>query len=161
VDGRIPYVRHSGTGGIDAAVASTTQDPSAAIMPTTRETTALVLALAADAVQLAIFPLFAAGVLSPLDDCLDLAMFAILVTLLGWHPLLLPAMAAELIPVVDLCPAWPLAVLIILGRRRRRDAQPAHSGQVDASSPRPPSGPMSFAAPHCPHVLTWYSAPQR
>lgn len=61
-----------------------------------------VLAMAADAFQDFVFPLFADGALSPADDVLDLAVAAILVHLLGWHWEFLPAFAAELVPAVDL-----------------------------------------------------------
>jgi hypothetical protein len=41
-----------------------------------------------------------------------------LVKVLGWHPLLLPTMVAELIPLVDLAPTWTMAILIIMRRKR-------------------------------------------
>jgi hypothetical protein len=72
---------------------------------------AMLLAMAADALQIFVFPLFTAGALSPADDVLDLAMAAILVHLLGWHWEFLPAFAAELLPGVDLVPFWTIAVL--------------------------------------------------
>ncbi len=115
-------------------------------MLTARETTALLLALAADAVQIALFPLFGEGILSPLDDCLDAAMFLVQVRLLGWHPILLPTMVAELIPIVDACPAWTMAVLIIAWRKRK--SQPPPSKQLNGLTSAPPSGPMSIAPPH-------------
>jgi hypothetical protein len=112
-------------------------------MPTAREATALILALAADAIQIALLPLFAGGALSPWDDGLDLAMFVILVSLLGWHRLLLPTLAAELIPVLDLCPTWTVAVLIILHRRRSSAALPPLSGGAGRPPSVPRSGPPS------------------
>jgi hypothetical protein len=77
----------------------------------TRFRAALVLAMAADALQIFVFPLFAEGALSPADDVLDLAVAAVLVHLLGWHWEFLPAFAAELVPGVDLVPFWTLAVI--------------------------------------------------
>ena len=71
----------------------------------------MILAMAADALQIFVFPLFAEGALSPADDVLDLAVAAVLVRLLGWHWEFLPAFAAELVPGVDLVPFWTLAVL--------------------------------------------------
>jgi hypothetical protein len=120
-------------------------------MLTARETTALVLALAADAIQIALFPFFAEGLLSPLDDCLDIGMFLILLKLLGWHPILLPTFAAELIPVVDLCPTWTMAVLIIVWRKRKIQSQPPHSKHLNGLTSAPPSGPISIAPPHTLH----------
>ena len=60
---------------------------------------------------------FARGFLGwrPLDDALDLAVGVLLVKLLGFHWVLLPAAGAELIPGVDLAPTWTAAVLIITG----------------------------------------------
>jgi hypothetical protein len=72
---------------------------------------AMVLAMAADALQIFVFPLFAPGAFSPADDLLDIAVAAVLVHLLGWHWELLPAFAAELVPGVDLVPFWTLSVL--------------------------------------------------
>lgn len=71
---------------------------------------AMILALAADALQILVLPAFAEGALSPADDVLDLAVAAILVRLLGWHWEFLPAFAGELVPGVDLVPFWTLAV---------------------------------------------------
>jgi hypothetical protein len=74
---------------------------------------AMVLAVAADALQIFVLPLFAEGAFSPADDVLDLAIAAILVRLLGWHWEFLPAFAAELVPGVDLVPFWSFAVLSV------------------------------------------------
>lgn len=72
--------------------------------------TAMLLAIAADALQILVLPLFSEGALSPADDVLDLVVAAVLVRLLGWHWEFLPAFAAELVPGVDLVPFWTLAV---------------------------------------------------
>jgi hypothetical protein len=70
----------------------------------------MVCAIAADALQIIVFPLFVEGALSPVDDILDFGIAAVLVHLLGWHWEFLPAFAAELVPGVDLVPFWTLAV---------------------------------------------------
>jgi hypothetical protein len=80
------------------------------LSPRTRFRTAMILAVAADALQIFVFPLFAEGALSPADDVLDIALAAVLVHLLGWHWEFLPAFAAELVPGVDLVPFWTMAV---------------------------------------------------
>src|SRR5206468_10939145 len=72
---------------------------------------AMILAMAADAVQIFVFPLFAEGTLSPADDVLDIAVAAVLVHLLGWHWEFFPAFAAELVSGVDLVPFWTIAVI--------------------------------------------------
>jgi len=70
----------------------------------------MILAVAADALQVLVLPLFAPGALSPADDVLDLAVAAVLTHLLGWHWEFLPTFFAELVPGVDLVPFWTLAV---------------------------------------------------
>jgi len=79
--------------------------------PRSRFQAAMILAMAADALQILVFPLFAEGGLSPADDALDVIVGAVLVGILGWHWEFLPAFAAELVPGVDLVPFWTLAVL--------------------------------------------------
>lgn len=78
--------------------------------PRLRFRAAMVLAIAADGLQIFVFPLFAEGALSPADDMLDVAVAAILFLLLGWHWEFLPAFAGELVPGVDLIPFWTLSV---------------------------------------------------
>src|SRR5437867_12921139 len=78
--------------------------------PRSRFQAAMILAIAADALQIFVFPLFAEGALSPADDVLDLAVALVLVRLLGWHWEFLPAFAAELVPGVDLVPFWTIGL---------------------------------------------------
>jgi len=92
------------------ATAVATEDPIP-LSPRTRFRAAMILAMAADALQIFVFPLFAEGALSPADDVLDVAVAAGLVHLLGWHWEFLPAFLAELVPGVDLVPFWTLAVV--------------------------------------------------
>jgi hypothetical protein len=68
------------------------------------------VALAADAIQIGLVPLFAAGALSPFNAGLDVLVAAFMVWRLGWHPAFLPAFVTELIPFVDVFPTWTLAV---------------------------------------------------
>src|SRR5439155_562929 len=92
------------------ATAVVTEDPTP-LSPRSRFQAAMILAMAADALQIFVFPLFAEGALSPADDVLDLAVAAVLVNLLGWHWEFLPAFADELVPGVDLVPFWTIAVI--------------------------------------------------
>ena len=85
-------------------------DDTITISPGSRLRAAMILAIAADALQILVFPLFAEGALSPADDLLDVAVAAMLVHLLGWHWEFLPSFFAELVPGVDLVPFWTLAV---------------------------------------------------
>ena len=71
---------------------------------------AMVLAVAADALQILIFPAFVAGAISPAEDVLDFGVGAIMVSLLGWHWEFLPSFLAKLVPGIDLVPFWTIAV---------------------------------------------------
>ena len=73
---------------------------------------ARLIALAADAIQLAYFPLFAGGAPEGLDAALDAVVALALCGLCGFHVAFLPTVVAEALPVVDLVPSWTLAVLI-------------------------------------------------
>jgi hypothetical protein len=71
------------------------------------------IALAADAVQIGLFPMFAAGGISPADTALDLIVAFALTKLLGWHWAFLPSLATELLPGFDLFPTWTTAVFFV------------------------------------------------
>ncbi len=83
---------------------------------------AWMVALAADAIQIAALPLFAEGAVSPADTVLDLVVGAVLVRLLGWHWAFLPTFAVELLPGFDLFPTWTAAVWYV---SRQLSAEPA------------------------------------
>jgi hypothetical protein len=115
-----------------------TEDP-VPLSPRTRFRVALVLAMAADALQIFGFPLFAEGALSPVDDVLDIAVAALLVQLLGWHWEFLPAFLAELVPGVDLVPFWTMAVISVYRKWKQititaeepREQRPALEGRSE------------------------------
>jgi hypothetical protein len=73
---------------------------------------ARIIAVAADAVQLGLMPLFAGGVSEGFDAVLDIVVGIAMVVLVGWHWAFLPAFALELVPVVDLAPTWTIAVFL-------------------------------------------------
>jgi hypothetical protein len=81
------------------------------LSPRSRFQAAMLLAMAADALQILVFPFFAEGGFSPADDALDVVVAAVLVGLLGWQWEFLPTFAAELVPGADLVPFWTLSVL--------------------------------------------------
>ena len=80
---------------------------------------AFLLAIVADALQLAVIPLFVEGAESPATDIVDVAMAAAMFFLLGWHWEFLPSFAAKLIPGVDLVPLWTLAVANVYRKAKR------------------------------------------
>jgi hypothetical protein len=103
-------------------------EPKVALSVGPKFRVALLLALVADAVELAIIPLFVEGAESPLADAVDVVMAAVFYFLLGWHWEFLPSFAGKLIPGVDLVPLWTLAVANVY-RKSKRD--------VAAAEPKP------------------------
>jgi len=85
---------------------------------------ARIIAVAADAVQLGLMPIFAGGAPTGFDAVLDIAVGAAMVALLGWHWAFLPAFAVELLPGVDLAPTWTIAVFLATRRRGPGGASP-------------------------------------
>lgn len=96
---------------------------------------AWIIALAADAVQIAVFPLFAEGGLSPADTALDVVVGALLIRLLGWHWAFLPTFAAELLPGFDLFPTWTAAVFFVT-RSQMKAGEPEILPPGPAPEPR-------------------------
>jgi hypothetical protein len=91
----------------------------------TRFQVAMLLAVAADALQLIALPLFVEGAESPADDVLDLGIGVAMVALLGWHWEFLPSFAAKLVPGVDLAPLWTLSVANVYRKSKRTLVIPA------------------------------------
>ena len=94
-------------------------DQSVTISAGLRLRVAFLLAILADALQLAVIPLFVEGAESPATDIVDVAMAAAMFFLLGWHWEFLPSFAAKLVPGVDLVPLWTLAVANVYRKARR------------------------------------------
>src|SRR4051812_24061345 len=103
-------------------------DDSITISPGPQFRLAMLVAILADALQLAVLPLFIEGAFSPADDLLDLGVASLMVRLLGWHWEFLPTFFAKLVPGVDLVPFWTVAVVSVW--RKARNA--AVSGEVPA-----------------------------
>jgi hypothetical protein len=78
-----------------------------------RVRTARAIALVADLAQIAVFPAFSEGILSPLNDAVDAVVAILLVRTIGWHWALLPTVVSELIPVWDIFPTWSAAVWFV------------------------------------------------
>lgn len=64
-------------------------------------------------------PIFGEGFASPFNDALDVVVAGVLIKLLGFHWALLPALAAEVVPVLDLAPTWTASVLFITASPKR------------------------------------------
>lgn len=98
-------------------------DESITISPGPKFKTAMAVAVLADALQLAVFPMFVEGALSPADDVLDLGVAALMTQLLGWHWEFLPSFFAKLVPGVDLVPFWTIAVVNVYRKAKRVAAE--------------------------------------
>ena len=94
-------------------------DDSLTISPGPKFMTAMALAIVADVLQLAVFPMFVEGAFSPADDLLDLGVAAALTQLLGWHWEFLPSFLGKLVPGVDLVPFWTIAVASVWRKAKR------------------------------------------
>ncbi len=92
---------------------------SATFGPAARFYAALGIAVVADLTQFALLPLFGEGFASPLNDALDVIVAAIMCTLLGVHWQFLPSFVSELVPVLNIAPAWTIAVLWVRRNERR------------------------------------------
>jgi hypothetical protein len=71
------------------------------------------VALAADLLQVAFFPAFFPGFLSPLNVAMDTVVAAVMIWLLGWHIAFIPSFALEMVPGVEIAPTWTIAVWIV------------------------------------------------
>jgi hypothetical protein len=89
------------------------------LSPGNRMRAALALAIIADLLQIAVFPLFIEGAASPADDLLDLGMAGALSFLLGWHWEFAPSFVAKLVPGVDFVPLWTLAVANVYRKSKK------------------------------------------
>ena len=94
------------------------------------------LAVAADVVQIGLFPMFLEGGLSVFDAALDIVMAVTLTLLVGWHWAFLPAFLAELAPGLDLVPSWTLAVFLATRRRAAPEVTPPDGRTIDVEPVR-------------------------
>jgi len=78
-----------------------------------RKALAFAIAVLADLTQLVLWPAFAAGAASPIDDALDAAVALALLLTLGFSGRLALALALELVPGADLFPTWSAVVATI------------------------------------------------
>ena len=96
-----------------------TDNTALRLLPGRRLKTAFALAIAADVLQIAAFPIFFEGGFSPADDLVDVAMCAMLSWLLGWRWEFAPSFLAKLLPGVDLIPLCTLAVFSVYRKERQ------------------------------------------
>jgi hypothetical protein len=109
-------------------------DDPITISPGPRFHAAMAVAIVADVLQIAVFPLFVEGALSPAEDLLDLGVGATMIHLLGWHWEFLPSFFAKLVPGVDLVPFWTMAVFSVYRKAKSEVAESAEK-QADQLPP--------------------------
>ena len=94
------------------------------------------IAVAADLLQIVLFPIFLPGAVSPWSDALDLAVAGVMTALLGWHWAFLPSLVAEVVPGLDLVPTWTAAAFFVTrGWARKIPREGAIDAELVASRP--------------------------
>jgi hypothetical protein len=103
----------------------------APLLTPTRVRLAYAIAAATDVLQLILGPLGWAFV----DEVLDVIAMILTWRIIGFHPLLLPTFALELVPVADMLPTWTGCVAIVVALRTRQQARmpppPDHGPVID------------------------------
>ena len=77
---------------------------------------AYAIGVMADILQLALGPLGWVGA----DEIIDVAAMILTWRVIGFHPLLLPTFAIELLPIADLLPTWTGCVATVVALRKRQ-----------------------------------------
>ena len=77
---------------------------------------AYTVAISTDLLQLLLGPFGWAAI----DEVLDVAAMIAISWAIGFHVILLPTFAIELLPISDFLPTWTGAVAFLVGFRRRR-----------------------------------------
>ncbi len=118
-------------------------------IPSMKFIVAGIVAFFADLIQLVLFPVTAEGIFSPVSDFIDVVTAGIMVSLLGWHWSFMPSIMGEMVPGLNLCPFWTMAVFI--------------AGWTDsAKQVGAPNGPQSMIPPSMPFPIPGaQSAPQK
>ena len=106
-------------------------DDKIRILPGTRFRIAIVLAIAADILQLAVMPLFIEGAESPADDVLDFGIGAVLTYLLGWQWEFLPSSEASWCPASIWFPSGHWRWRMSTARRSESRSVKGHSEKIE------------------------------
>jgi hypothetical protein len=64
------------------------------------------------------------------DEIVDIMAMVVLWRTVGFHPLLLPTFALELVPVADMIPTWTACVALVVALRKRQQTIPPSVGPV-------------------------------
>ena len=98
------------------------------VLTISRVRLAYTIAVTADVLQFLLGPLGWAFA----DEVLDVAAMILTWRVIGFHPLLLPTMALEFLPVTDMLPTWTGCIALVIALRRRQQcvSGPPGPGQV-------------------------------
>jgi len=106
---------------------------------------AFAVALAADAVQLAMVPLGPLAVLP--HEAIDVVVMGLTCWLLGFHVLLLPTFVLELVPVLGgVSPTWTACVVAVVAlrkREQRNEASPLDAASMQVAGTPPQVSPTA------------------
>ncbi len=91
---------------------------------------AFAVAIAADAVQLALGPLGWGF----LDEIVDGVTMILMCFLIGFHPLLLPTFVIELVPIVDMLPTWTGCVALVVTLKQKETRPESNASPATESS---------------------------
>jgi hypothetical protein len=95
---------------------------TAPLLTPSRVRSAYAVAIVTDVLQMILGPFGWAFA----DEILDIIAAAAMWRLLGFHPLLLPTLVVEFLPVSDLLPLWSGCVALVIAiRRRQQGAMPS------------------------------------
>jgi hypothetical protein len=100
--------------------------------------TARAIAMIADLAEIVVFPAFMEGILSPVNDAVDVVVAVALTRLLGWHWAFLPTFLTEMVPVVGLVPTWTAAVFYVTSGALPPEATPPGAPSARSDPPPPP-----------------------
>jgi hypothetical protein len=91
---------------------------------------AFAVAMATDVIQLALGPLG----WTLFDEVIDVFAMGAMISLLGFHPLLLPTFLIELVPIVDMLPTWTgcVSALVLLRKAQQRKPPVMPTEKMDA-----------------------------
>ena len=97
--------------------------PGALVLTRSRIRSAYAVAIATDVLQVALGPFGWVGT----DEVLDVVAMILTTRLIGFHPLLLPTFALELVPFIDMLPTWTGCVALVVAIKKTQ-APPPSSG---------------------------------
>jgi hypothetical protein len=89
-------------------------------LPRWRTILAVMVAVAADGLQIMLLP----AAWTFVQSAVDVVAMGLTIWLLGFHLLLLPTFVLEIVPWVDMLPTWTGCVLAVLALRRRNQTTP-------------------------------------